>query len=88
VVFGLPAMPPQPCPANEGWHIVAAFQRHAQHQETSPLTGLSSHPTQAAGTWFADFQSALEKPDIDAAMALFDADFYCRDLLAFTWNSR
>ena len=50
------------------------------------MTDLSAHPTQAASAWFADFQSALEGQDIDAAMALFDADSYWRDLVAFTWN--
>ena len=50
------------------------------------MTDLSTHPTQAASAWFADFQSALERHDIDAAMALFDADSYWRDLVAFTWN--
>jgi len=50
------------------------------------MTDLSTPPTQAASTWFADFQSALERHDIDAAMALFDADSYWRDLVAFTWN--
>jgi putative flavoprotein involved in K+ transport len=29
---------------------------------------------------------ALERQDVDAAMALFDADSYWRDLVAFTWN--
>jgi len=50
------------------------------------MTDLSIHPTQAAGAWLADFNSALERQDIDAAMALFDADCYWRDLVAFTWN--
>lgn len=50
------------------------------------MTDLSTHPTQAASAWFADFQSALERQDIDASMALFDADGYWRDLVAFTWN--
>ena len=50
------------------------------------MTDLSTHPTQAASAWFADFQSALERQDIDATMALFDADSYWRDLVAFTWN--
>ena len=50
------------------------------------MTDLTTHPTQAASAWFADFQSALERHDIDAAMALFDADSYWRDLVAFTWN--
>ncbi|CAN5118773.1 NAD(P)/FAD-dependent oxidoreductase [soil metagenome] len=50
------------------------------------MTDLSTHPTQAASAWFADFQSALERQDIDAAMALFDTESYWRDLVAFTWN--
>ena len=50
------------------------------------MTDLSAHSNQAASAWFADFQSALERHDIDAAMALFDADSYWRDLVAFTWN--
>ncbi len=50
------------------------------------MTDLSTHPTQAASAWFADFQSALERQDIDAAMALFETESYWRDLVAFTWN--
>ena len=50
------------------------------------MTDLSTHPTQAASAWLADFSSALERQDIAAAMALFDADSYWRDLVAFTWN--
>ncbi|MDA1053307.1 MAG: NAD(P)/FAD-dependent oxidoreductase [Planctomycetota bacterium] len=34
----------------------------------------------------ADFTSLLQRQDIDAAVALFDADSYWRDLVAFTWN--
>jgi putative flavoprotein involved in K+ transport len=43
-------------------------------------------PTQQASTWLADFGAALERADLDAALALFDADSYWRDLAAFTWN--
>ena len=50
------------------------------------MTDLSAHPTQTASTWLAEFSSALQRSDIDAAMALFDADSYWRDLVAFTWN--
>jgi putative flavoprotein involved in K+ transport len=46
----------------------------------------SVHPTKATETWLAAFQSALARRDIDAAMVLFDADSYWRDLVAFTWN--
>ena len=52
------------------------------------MTDLSVHPTQAAGIWLADFNSALEKQDVDAVMALFGDDSHWRDLVAFTWNIR
>ncbi len=50
------------------------------------MTDLSTHPTQAASAWLADFNSAMESQDIDAAVALFGADAYWRDLVSFTWN--
>ncbi len=50
------------------------------------MTDLSTHPTQAASAWLADFNSAMESQDIDAAVALFGADAYWRDLVTFTWN--
>src|SRR5512137_2699295 len=50
------------------------------------MTDLAIHPTQAASAWLADFNSALERQDVDAAVSLFDADSYWRDLVAFTWN--
>jgi putative flavoprotein involved in K+ transport len=50
------------------------------------VTDLSSHPTQVAGAWLADFTAALERQDIDTAVALFGDDSYWRDLVAFTWN--
>jgi len=43
-------------------------------------------PTQQASTWLAKFGAALERADLDAALALFEADSYWRDLVAFTWN--
>src|SRR5829696_6931227 len=43
-------------------------------------------PTQQAAAWLADCGAALERADLDAALALFDADSYWRDLVAFTWN--
>ena len=52
------------------------------------MTDLSTHPTQAASAWLADFSSALERSDVDAAVALFDPECYWRDLVAFTWNIR
>ena len=52
------------------------------------MTDLSTHPTQRASAWLADFTSALERNDIDAAVGLFEPDCYWRDLVAFTWNIR
>ncbi|WP_438998532.1 nuclear transport factor 2 family protein, partial [Variovorax beijingensis] len=51
---------------------------------TDPTTG----PTRAAATWLADFAAALARGDVDAAVSLFEADSYWRDLVAFTWNIR
>ncbi len=52
------------------------------------MTDLSTHPTQRASAWLADFSSALERNDVDAAVDLFETDCYWRDLVAFTWNIR
>src|SRR5215212_9103936 len=43
-------------------------------------------PTQQAAAWLADFGAALERADLDAVLAMFDAESYWRDLVAFTWN--
>ena len=50
------------------------------------MTDLSTHPTQIASAWLADFTSVLERNDVEAAVALFASDCYWRDLVAFTWN--
>ncbi len=50
------------------------------------MTDLSTHPTQSASAWLADFTTVLERGDVDAAVALFAPDSYWRDLVAFTWN--
>jgi putative flavoprotein involved in K+ transport len=50
------------------------------------MTDLSTHPTQIASAWLADFGTVLEHQDVDAAVALFAPDSYWRDLVAFTWN--
>jgi putative flavoprotein involved in K+ transport len=50
------------------------------------MTDLSTHPAQAASAWLADFTAALTNQDVDAAVALFGADSYWRDLVSFTWN--
>ena len=50
------------------------------------MTDLSTHPTQRASAWLADFASALERADIEGVQALFAPESYWRDLVAFTWN--
>ena len=46
------------------------------------------NPTAAARHWLANFDAVLRAADIDGALALFHADSYWRDLVAFTWNIR
>lgn len=43
-------------------------------------------PTQQASRWLSDFGAALAESDIAAAIELFGAECYWRDLVAFTWN--
>ena len=50
------------------------------------MTDLSSHPNQLASAWLADFTTVLARGDIEAAVGLFAADCYWRDLVSFTWN--
>ncbi len=52
------------------------------------MTDSPSHASQAAGAWLAAFAAALERSDIDAAVALFEDQSYWRDLVTFTWNIR
>ena len=52
------------------------------------MTDLSTHPTLMASAWLADFTSALQSNDVEAAVALFEPECYWRDLVAFTWNIR
>ncbi len=48
----------------------------------------SRTPSDQARDWLAAVEGAFQQRDIDAAVALFDADAYWRDLVAFTWNIR
>jgi putative flavoprotein involved in K+ transport len=69
-----------------GWSLP---RRQAEFTPRSQaMTDLSTHPTQIASAWLADFTSALERVDVDAALALFEPDCHWRDLVAFTWNIR
>ncbi|MDQ6850310.1 MAG: NAD(P)/FAD-dependent oxidoreductase [Actinomycetota bacterium] len=49
-------------------------------------TDTISGPRGAVQRWLDEFDRALTAGDADAAAALFDADSYWRDLIAFTWN--
>ncbi|NLH82201.1 MAG: NAD(P)/FAD-dependent oxidoreductase [Phyllobacteriaceae bacterium] len=49
---------------------------------------LDVNPSAEIATAVAALGRALEKGDIEAALALFQADCYWRDLVAFTWNLR
>ena len=45
-------------------------------------------PSQRATAWLQAFGAALASDAPAQASALFDADSYWRDLVAFTWNVR
>jgi putative flavoprotein involved in K+ transport len=49
---------------------------------------LDSSPNDQTTEFLDRFGAALEKGDVDAAVALFQADSYWRDLVSFTWNIR
>jgi putative flavoprotein involved in K+ transport len=51
-------------------------------------TAAAHSPSATARRWLADFDAALQRRDIAAATALFGADSFWRDLVAFTWNIR
>jgi len=43
-------------------------------------------PNTQAQAWLSAFDGALARRDIDAAVALFGAECFWRDLVSFTWN--
>jgi putative flavoprotein involved in K+ transport len=47
---------------------------------------LDTAPTARMTAFLGKFEAALAAADIDAAVAMFAADSYWRDLVAFTWN--
>lgn len=44
------------------------------------------NPTHTVAAWLERFGAALERQDVDTALALFGDDSYWRDLVSFTWN--
>ena len=47
---------------------------------------LDTGPNARIAAFLGKFDGALAKGDIDAAVAMFGAESYWRDLVAFTWN--
>ncbi len=43
-------------------------------------------PSEQARAWLSALDQALQRRDLDAAVALFGDDCYWRDLVSFTWN--
>src|SRR6188508_2046892 len=52
------------------------------------MTTVTIDPTSVAGAWLEKLGVATERADAAAAAALFLADGWWRDLLAFTWDLR
>ncbi len=52
----------------------------------SPAGVDEGDPSKIVTRWLADFEAALTSGDIEAAVDLFAAETYWRDLVAFTWN--
>src|SRR5204863_6090486 len=52
------------------------------------MTTVTTDPTSVAGNWLQKLGVAAERADAAAAAALFLADGWWRDLLAFTWDLR
>ncbi|MFN8446047.1 MAG: NAD(P)/FAD-dependent oxidoreductase [Caldilineaceae bacterium] len=50
------------------------------------MSATSTTATQQLSTWLAAFSEALAQADLAAVQALFAAECYWRDLVAFTWN--
>jgi putative flavoprotein involved in K+ transport len=65
---------------------VAAGSDGGPNDVEMSVTDQSLHPNQTACTWLADLEATLAGDQLDAAAALFGADSYWRDLVAFTWN--
>ncbi|MGO4728279.1 MULTISPECIES: NAD(P)/FAD-dependent oxidoreductase [Inquilinus] len=49
-------------------------------------TLVSVSPDELLARWLQEFDGALSRNDVAAAMALFLPDAYWRDIVAFTWN--
>lgn len=47
---------------------------------------MENTPSMQAAGWLENFDAALKRRDIDAALGLFQDDCYWRDLVTFTWN--
>ena len=50
------------------------------------MSDLLITPTQQVSEWLSNFGAALDRADLAAAVEMFHAESYWRDLVAFTWN--
>ena len=50
------------------------------------MSDTTPSPSEQAQAWLTGFDHALQRRDIDAAVAMMGDDCYWRDLVSFTWN--
>ena len=50
------------------------------------MSDTTPSPSEHAQAWLTGFDNALQRRDIDAAVAMMGDDCYWRDLVSFTWN--
>ena len=50
------------------------------------MSDTTPSPSEHAQAWLTGFDHALQRRDIDAAVAMMGDDCYWRDLVSFTWN--
>ena len=70
-----------------GWTLRAGdvkleWRPNAMNDATATATA-----THQAQDWLTRFDQALQRPDLDAAVALFGDDCYWSDLVSFTWST-
>ena len=71
-------------PIRKGRKMSDSVQVTDQVTETSQM--VLPQASRQVAEWLEAFSDALERADIDAAVALFKDDGYWRDLVSFTWN--
>jgi len=72
-----------------GDRVVPQARSHFVTQTIDPATAqqaASDAATTRVQTWLGDFEAALLERDVERAAAMFAAESFWRDLVAFTWN--